>query len=220
MAFQLLQQHPDRAIPLVEAAIDEIDDDAAGRLIRLLGRWSDHPDFGYGREAFELLRQLSEEGVTARASKAQNTMQAIMDEQSLRATERLRDLSAYLNFEENKLFLMNRLRREIVYVLRIDDAFRGSVDDLKCLRWLSDVEVVRVIGPTIDRNILEKIATIPNLRMLQIRNTSLTSQDLIALTQVERLDGLEILYSPIDDQAVDILGSLPLWGRLRLFGTR
>jgi predicted metalloprotease with PDZ domain len=67
---------------------------------------------------------------------------------------------------------------------------------------------------------MEQIVKIPNLRTLQIRHTSISSEDLKLLYSLHRLEGLEILYTPIDDDAIDILGNLPLWGRLRVFGTK
>ncbi len=219
LAIQLLQPHPTLALPAVERAIESLEEDAANRLIRLLGRWSTNPDEGYGALAYDALNRVAEGGVSARSSIAMGVIEAIRMTQSSRATDYLSHLSAFIGLEPDKLFAMN-MRYEMLYVLRINEAFRGTIEDLDCVRWLSDVRVVRLIGPRIDRECLEQIVKIPNLRTLQIRNTSITSEDLKALYSLDRLEGLEILYTPIDDTSIEILGNLPLWGRLRLFGTR
>ncbi len=218
LAFRLLQPHAATAIPAVERAIEVAEEDAADRLIRLLGQWSEYPDDGYGREAFAALSRVAQGGVSARSSMAQRSIVGIEMIQSDRAIEYLSRLSAYIGLEQNRLFSMN-MQYDLLYVLRIDEAFRGSIEDLNCVRWLSDVQVVRLAGPRIDRHWLEMIVKLPNLRILQIRRASITSEDLNILHALDRLDGLEILYTPIDDSSIEILGNLPLWGKLRLFGT-
>jgi predicted metalloprotease with PDZ domain len=55
---------------------------------------------------------------------------------------------------------------------------------------------------------------------LQLRHTSITAADLELLHRAEQLEGLEIMYTPIDDEAIETLATLPLAGRIRLFGTR
>lgn len=218
LAVQLLQPHAMIAIPVVERAIESVEEDAANRLIRLLGRWSANPDDGYGALAYAALNRVAQGGVSARSSLALNVIEAIRVTQSGRATEYLGRLSAYIGIELDKMFAMNT--QSEMYVLRINEAFRGTIEDLNCVRWLSDVRVVRLIGPRIDGKCLEQIVKIPNLRTLQIRHTSITSDDLKVLYALDRLEGLEILYTPIDDESIEILGNLPLWGRLRLFGTK
>jgi hypothetical protein len=219
LAIQLLQPHPNLAMAAVERAVDSAEEDAANRLIRLLGRWSANPDIGYGAKAYEVLQRVAQGGVSARSALALNVIDAIRANQSIRSTEYLGRLSAFVGLERDKLFAMN-MQYEMLYVLRINEAFRGTVEDLKCAQWLADVQVVRLIGPRIDRDWLEQIVKIPNLRTLQIRHTSITSEDLKVLYSLNRLEGLEILYTPIDDGAIEVLGNMPLWGRLRVFGTQ
>lgn len=219
LGVQLLQPHPMMAISAVERAIETVEEDAANRLIRLLGRWSANPDEGYGELAYEALNRVAQGGVSTRSSMAISVIQAIQRTQSDRSTEYLSRLSAYIGLEPDKLFAMN-MQYEMLYVLRLNEAFRGTIDDLNCARWLTDVRVVRLIGPRIDRKWLEQIAKIPNLRTLQIRHTSIASEDLKVLHSLDRLEGLEILYTPIDDKAIEILGNLPFCSRMRLFGTQ
>ncbi len=220
LAFKLLKFHPQIAIPVVERSIGLAEEDAASRLVRLLTDWSTHPEDGYGRAAYASLQRVAQGGVAARSCQAQRSIEAIKLIQGAYATDYLNHLSAYIGEETGKIFIFNSNSLfEEYYVLKIDEAFRGSIDDLDRVSWLTDVNVVRLIGEQIDGNWLKKIIKIPNLRTLQIRHTSITSEDLTLLYTLNQLDGLEILYSPIDDAAIEVLGNLPLNGRLRLFGT-
>jgi hypothetical protein len=218
LAYQLLQPHPAAALPLVEAAVDKADEDAAQRLIRLLAGWSSNPNEGYGKIAFATLERLAG-GVSARAQFAQGTIQAIAEEQSERAADFLSRLSAFVGYDSITLFALQRADSSY-YLLRLDDAFRGDAADLECLRWLNYVELVRLDGQRIDGSWLEKVIRLPNLRILQLRHTSITAADLELLHRAEQLEGLEIMYTPIDDEAIETLATLPLAGRIRLFGTR
>ncbi|MDZ4852018.1 MAG: PDZ domain-containing protein [Pirellulaceae bacterium] len=219
LAYRLLRPHAKAAIPLVERSIETVGEDAAHRLIRLLAGWSAIPDEGHGKAAFAALEHIAHGGVTARSLLAQHSIDGISLVQSEKAVKYLGRLSAFIGIETNRLFAMAD-SGEAHFVLRIDNAFRGSIEDLDCVRWLSDIQIVRLDGPHINRGLLEKIVLIPNLRLLQIRRASITSEDLELLLSLDRLDGLEILYTPIDDTAIETIANMPLWGRLRLFGTK
>ncbi len=212
--------HPVPAMGLVEAAIPNAQEDAAHRLIRLLGGWSYYPDDGYGRDAFAALSRVAAGRVSTRAGFAKGIVAGIAEDQSIHSEEFIGRLSGYVGYEPMQLFALQNRGDSNYYVLRIDDAFRGSSDDLRCLRWLKSVEAVRLEGKRIDTSWLEKIVQLPNLRILQIRQTSLNGRDMDLLHQLERLEWLEIMYSPIDDEAIDSLASLPLAGKIRLFGTK
>ncbi len=82
------------------------------------------------------------------------------------------------------------------------------------------VEIVRLEGERINRQWLAQVVRLPNLRILQIRHTSINGKDIELLQSAERLNGLEIMYTPIDDDAIDVLSNLPLANRMRLFGTQ
>jgi hypothetical protein len=219
LSFQLLKSHPQKVIPTIAEAIRQADEDAAHRLIRLLSGWSNNPDEGYGRDAFAALEKLAKQGVTSRSQFAESSTQSIAEAQASRAKNLLNELSAFVGFDSIQLFAFER--PDSVYsLLRIDEAYVGTVEQLTCLRWLREVEVVRLDGERIDGRWLEKVVTLPNLITLQLRHTSISDQDLNALLRAGNLKGLEVLYSPITDGAINTIASLPKIERLRLFGTK
>jgi membrane-associated protease RseP (regulator of RpoE activity) len=101
----------------------------------------------------------------------------------------------------------------------IDQEFRGIQEDIDLLPWLFDIQFVKLEGPAISPEILQAVVKLPQLRSLQIVETKLTSKDLRPLLAASDMDLLEILYSPVDDQCIEILQDVPIFGDLQLFGT-
>ena len=216
IAYQLLLSRPDEAIQPIEDSLPKVDHDAATRLIRLLGAWATRPDSGNGIQAWEALERLSAGGVTSNSQLARYVSTAIALEQSEVASKKLKGLSAFIGTE---MIQVVTAAKYDLCILRIDDTFRGNADDLLATRWLLDPVLVRLDGKRIDRKWLEKIIDMPNVKTVQLKHTSLTAEDLQLLGQMKTLDTLEILYMPLDDSSVESLGTLPIWGSLRIFGT-
>lgn len=217
LAYQLLEPHPEIAIKYVREAMDRVDQDAAILLVRLLSEWSVHPDEGYGVGAFNALQEIAKGGVSTKSSLAVNAISSLSIAQAVETENRLIQLNAKIGRETVQIVTSSRMDQ---YILRLDDSFRGTAEDLTCVRWLQDTQMVRLDGNRIDRSWLEKIVTIPNLRILQIRHASITNEDINVLRSIKSLETLEIIYTPIDDLAIESLGKLPLWGTMRLFGTK
>jgi len=215
-AYELLLLRPEEAIQPIEAALPLMDHDAASRLIRLLGTWGTRPDEGLGIQAWEVLQRLSSGGVTSNSQLARYISMTIWLNQSKIAEDRLKKLSAFIGEERIQVVTSAKEGN----CLRIDEKFRGTADDLLAARWLIDPTIVRLEGERIDRSWLEKIVPMPNVKIVQLKHTSLTADDIQLLRQMKYLDTLEILYMPIDDMAIESLGSLPIWGSLRVFGTK
>lgn len=115
--------------------------------------------------------------------------------------------------------LNGRTGIEPQYFIEVNEGFRGTAQDLVWLQWLKEVELVVLRGPNIDGDYLKYLSEMPKLKKLLIRDTSIVSADLKWLTGIESLDHLEILYSPIDDSAINTLEGLSVWKSMRLFGT-
>jgi hypothetical protein len=221
-AFQLLQPHPISAMALVEASIPTVDVDAAHHLLRLLAGWAYYPDVGFGRDAFSALTRLAEGGISSRSSFAKSIIAGIAEDQETASEDFIRRLSGSVGFDASlPLFLtLPRTFDTYYYALRIEDRFRGTAEDLICLRWLKSVEAVRLEGRRINGEWLKQVVQLTNVRALQMRNVSITGRDLEWLHRLEHLEALEILYCPIEDDAIERLSTLPVAGKIRIFGTR
>jgi membrane-associated protease RseP (regulator of RpoE activity) len=119
---------------------------------------------------------------------------------------------------DRNLSVLTQLR-DVKNALVIDRQFNGTQDDLALLPWLFDVQFVKLEGPSITPAVLEQVVKLPQLRSLQIIETSIESQDLRPLLAAPDMDLIEILYSPVDDQCIKILENVPIFGDLQLFGT-
>jgi len=173
--------------------------------------WSDQ-----GKLAYECLGQIAKERTTQRAILAQKIIQSIsvsMREQTLERLERVGVLC-----QDRELSVLTQVR-QVKNALVIDQEFRGTQEDIDLLPWLFDIQFVKLEGPAISPEILQAVVKLPQLRSLQIVETKLTSKDLRPLLAASDMDLLEILYSPVDDQCIEILQDVPIFGDLQLFGT-
>ncbi|MFM2011233.1 MAG: hypothetical protein RLZZ396_17 [Planctomycetota bacterium] len=173
--------------------------------------WSDQ-----GKLAYECLGQIAKERTTQRAILAQKIIQSIsvsMREQTLERLERVGVVC-----QDRELSVLTQVR-QVKNALVIDQEFRGTQEDIDLLPWLFDIQFVKLEGPAISPEILQAVVKLPQLRSLQIVETNLTSKDLRPLLAASDMDLLEILYSPVDDQCIEILQDVPIFGDLQLFGT-
>ena len=173
--------------------------------------WSDQ-----GKLAYECLGQIAKERTTQRAILAQKIIQSIsvsMREQTLERLERVGVLC-----QDRELSVLTQVR-QVKNALVIDQEFRGTQEHIDLLPWLFDIQFVKLEGPAISPEILQAVVKLPQLRSLQIVETKLTSKDLRPLLAASDMDLLEILYSPVDDQCIEILQDVPIFGDLQLFGT-
>ena len=170
-----------------------------------------------GKLAFDSLNELAASRTTGKSIRAEKILQVIGADQRDAALDLLEACKAPMRERElqvmsTKFFVRNPLV--------IDRRFTGNAADLACLKWLTDVEFARLEGPQIDREVLQHVISLPHLKKLQLVETLLTAEDLVVLRDAPDLDLLEFVYSPIGDEAVEILTSLPVWGNVYLFGTK
>jgi len=217
IAYELLLLNPEGSIRLIEDSLPKMDHDAATRLIRILASWATRPDAGFGLVAWETLQRIAVGGVTTNSQLARFHSTAIALEQSEIAAKRLQNLSAFIGVEPIQVVTAAKLD---LCILRIDERFRGTADDLIAARWLIEPKLVRLEGERINREWLEKIISMPSVQIVQLKHTSLNADDLQLLREMKTLDTLELLYMPIDDTSLESLATLPIWGSLRIFGTK
>jgi membrane-associated protease RseP (regulator of RpoE activity) len=204
------------ALPeLIEIAESSQNQKASG-LLQFLGMIAQDALSDQGKSAYECLTRISNERTTERAILAQKILQSIavqMREKALGRLERVGVVCA-----DRNLSVLTQLR-DVKNALVIDRQFSGTQDDLALLPWLFDVQFVKLEGPSITPAVLEQVVKLPQLRSLQIIETSIESQDLRPLLAAPDMDLIEILYSPVDDQCIKILENVPIFGDLQLFGT-
>ena len=222
-AQQQLGKHLAQSLPaLIEIAESQsVSDDSAasessGLVLQFLGLVAQDALSDQGKLAYDSLSRIAKQRTTQRAIMAQKIIQSIAVQMRQRALDRLERVGVVC--ADRHLSVLTQLR-DIDNALVIDDQFTGTDDDLALLPWLFDVQFVKLEGPSVSRAMLEKVVTLPQLRSLQVIETNLGSDDLRPLLLAPDMDLIEILYSPVDDQCIEILEQVPVFGDLQLFGT-
>ena len=206
------------SMPFVIQAANDATGEKADRLFQFLSSIASDPYSESGKKAFDSLNQLAALRTTSKSIRAEKILQVIGAEQRDAAINLLDECKATLR-DFRKLQVMSG-SVDVKQPLVIDRKFTGNAADLACLKWLTDVQFVRLEGPQISREILQQVIALPHLKKLQLIETELTAKDLVVLRDAPDLDLLEIVYSPMGDESAELLTSLPVWGNVYLFGTK
>ena len=205
------------AIPFLTEAASVATGEKSDRLFQFLSSVASDPYSDSGKLAFEALNELAASRTTGKAIRAEKILRVIGAEQREAAIRLLDTLKASLRDRELQVMSSRIYMKQ---PLVIDRKFTGTADDLACLKWLTDIEFVRLEGKQISRQVLKHVIALPHLKKLQLIETDLNVDDLAILKDAPDLDLLEFVYSPIGDESVDLLLKLPIWGNLYLFGTK
>lgn len=205
------------AIPFLTEAASIATGEKSDRLFQFLSSVASDPYSDSGKLAFESLNELAASRTTGKAIRAEKILRVIGAEQREAAIRLLDTLKVSLRDRELQVMSSRIYMKQ---PLVIDRKFTGTADDLACLKWLTDVEFVRLEGTQISQQVLKHVIALPHLKKLQLIETNLNVEDLAILKDAPDLDLLELVYSPIGDESVDLLLKLPVWGNLYLFGTK
>ena len=212
-----LSKCTEEAIPFLVQAASNATGEKADRVFQFLSSTASDPYSDSGKLAFDSLNQLAAVRTTSKAIRAEKILQVIGAEQREAAIRMLDELKAPIRDREVQVMSSKALLKQ---PLVIDRKFTGTAEDLACLKWLTDIEFVRLEGPQISRATLKHIISLPHLKKLQLVETDLNGEDLAVLKDAPDLDLLEFVYTPIGDESVDLLLNLPVWGNLYLFGSK
>ena len=207
----------EEAIPFLTEAARTATGEKSDRLFHFLSTVASDPYSDSGKLAFQALNELASSRTTGKAILAAKILQVIGAEQREEAVRLLDSLKVSLRDREVQVMSSKVYWKQPLVMGR---NFTGTEADLACLKWLTDIEFARLEGPKISRQVLKQVITLPHLKKLQLIETDLNVEDLAVLKDAPDLDLLEFVYSPIGDEAVDLLLKLPVSGNLYLFGTK
>ncbi|MFO0901992.1 MAG: PDZ domain-containing protein [Pirellulales bacterium] len=167
--------------------------------------------------AREALERLSSSKLTVAAQRADLALSKLKDLRQARAIEELERLGAKVGTSHVQLGFQIV---ENASTLEIGVEWRGTTKDLQRLRWLSGIQQVKFTGPKVTNEWLTPLASMPNLTSLTLKRTSVTSDGLASVRNMERLQLVWLMYSPIDDAVVPHLKTLKRVMQIKLYGTK
>jgi hypothetical protein len=170
--------------------------DQAGQLLAELAQRTEAPTLA--RRAAAALAEMTQ----------QRSAHALEELEALGAKVTRSELGAVLPFDDPALSL------------EIGDAFTGTADDLRRLKWVVAAPQLILSGKKASDNWLAHAATMPSLEELHLYQAAVTSEGLAPLAENATLRQLGVYYTKIEDTALAPLGKLPLLSFVKLYGTQ
>lgn len=207
----------EKVIPALEQSLEKADTDLATQIFEVFGKFALDAQSSETQQIVQILKRLGRSEATFSGKQSKQLLESIRELHSPQAAEELANLGARIVVGSYPLNGRNGF--EQIRYLEINERFAGNANDLVWLQWLNQVEMVVLQSEKIQGEWLKYLQDMPALELLVIRDADINSDDLNWLKGIERLDHLEILYTPIDDKATEILASLSVWTSMRIFGT-
>lgn len=180
------------------------------------------PDAAAADQASALLSELAQrQEAPVLARRAATALAELVQQRSAQALAELEALGARLSRRESLVVLGAGLGlEEPALALIVDDAFRGTDEDLKRLKWLSDVRVVVLRGMRASDAWVAAAAQVPELEELHLYEAAISAQGLAPLAWCANLRQVGVYYTPVSEEVLAPLTKLPLLGFVKLYGTR
>ena len=90
-------------------------------------------------------------------------------------------------------------------IVQIDEKWNGDITALDWLRWLDRVNTARIVGPAVSKEVLKRVAKMPELESLALVEGTLESKDDLrtADSRVQTLRSVDLRYVPLSKAAVN-----------------
>ncbi len=222
MANWYLRREPRIAIPLISERLLTSKITAATEMIAILSHFATNPDGTLGFRAQQILEATARNGSSAVALLATNSVQSIANVQEAQSIEVLTHLGMNIGYPELMVngAKLNDPQSEAVCIAWVNAEFDGKPEDIQRMRFLQHVTLVYLQDITVTDSLLRAICQMPNVKGLVLREVKLEPESLLLLSQMKNFDHFELAYVNVGDDAVDILETIPVWGTMRLFGTK
>ncbi|MCA9119405.1 MAG: PDZ domain-containing protein [Planctomycetaceae bacterium] len=162
------------------------------------------------------LEKIAAARVTAAARHARDALDKLDTLRQQRALDELQRLGAHIDRNHQELSsAMGPL-----FTVEINNSWRGTVDDLRWLAFLHDVQQVSFVGDKVTDAWMAHVSGMPNVQLVKIKRGSISDAGLASLTSLERLEFVRLLYVDIGDDAVVHLAHCQRVTRMDLFGTK
>jgi hypothetical protein len=190
--------------------------EVVSRAMHVLQELALSEDLATEHAARTVLEKLADSPNSSAAYRAKHTLAALNQLRQGRAIAALEKLGATISVTTSQI---GPILVHEVFTLEIGDDFRGTADDLHQLQFLEEVRMVRLEGAKVNDDVVAQVMHLPSLLYLTIKRAEISNRALQDVAKLNRLQHLSVLYSPIDDGAVEFLRAAPQLTDVRLFGT-
>lgn len=224
LAIWYLEQNPIRALPLLREAGHTTDLNIGAEIVSMLSSQAMMPDSDISVGADEALQEIAggTQSVSAVSHLAISALEGIADHQEMLAQQALQDLNVKMG--PLRLTIGGVIQNEMGLlsnnIVHIADDFKGTEEHMRLFRFLRSFDTAFLEGKEIDERLMRQIMSMPNLKRIVLKGPTISNQLLLSLFDGRELEHLELLYSNVDDEAVDTIVDLPLVGSLRIFGSK
>ena len=150
------------------------------------------------------------------ARRAATALAELNQQRSLKALEELENLGAKLV----RLDAGGRLFDEPVQSIELGESFQGQDEDLRRLKWVTDVPLLLLTGKKATDKWIKYAAAMPSLERLHLYQAAITDAGLTPLAENSTLREVGIYYVAVGDDVLKPLAKLPLLAFIKLYGTK
>ena len=205
-------------VPL-EAAVEQGSREVMMRAIHVLGQQARSADPVAEEAARAALGRTIQNGSKRAANRALTALSAVNRWRQSDALAELKRLgartSAHLTTEPFAFPVARMASNQLV----IGEQWRGQTEDLRRLRWLTDLRRLYLSGKQITDADIKHVVQVPNLESLAMIRTAVTDEGTAHLAEMPNLRSVEIMYSSISDEAIKHLTKLGNLRQMHLRGT-
>jgi hypothetical protein len=215
--LRLLEAGP-AALAAVEDRLPGGSVEATSRALYILRQLGLSGDIDAQERAWSALEAASlQRDAPALARRAAATLDQLREQRSVQALAELEALGA--RFGQAQYIPAFGLV-DPVPELEIGEAFRGTTDDLRRLKWLADVSVVKLAGEQVTDAWISHVASIPSMAELHLYQAKISDRGLGPLAEAGKLEQIGIYYTPVGDGALEPLTKVPSLRFAKLYGTQ
>ena len=109
---------------------------------------------------------------------------------------------------------------EVVQSLEIGHDWRGTDDELRRLKWLSDVRQIALVGDRATDAVLKNIPAMKGLRSVQAYRANITDEGVKSLAACPQLEDVGLYYIPVSNESLNVLKNVRTLTSVRVYGTR
>ncbi len=109
---------------------------------------------------------------------------------------------------------------EMVSSLEIGSDWRGTDDDFRRFKWLTDIRQVALVGDRATDAALKYVSSIKGLKSVQAYRANISDAGVKQLADCATLEDVGLYYIPVSDESLQALKDVKSLTAVRVYGTR